>query len=175
MLTPDLDVDQLLSHLDPPMTVVTTVAGGQRAGCLLGFHAQCSIDPHRYALWLSKANHTLRVALHAQHVAVHFLGQDNLELARVFGTLSGDDVDKFSLCDWEPGPGGVPVLAGCGHMFVGERVAVLDEGSDHMCFVLAPTSGRAEGAFQPLRLSQVTHLQPGHEAEERPQPRSTRA
>ena len=31
------------------MVVVTTAQGDERAGCLVGFHAQSSIEPPRYA------------------------------------------------------------------------------------------------------------------------------
>jgi hypothetical protein len=54
---------------------------------------------------------------------------------------------------------------------------MLDDGSDHVCFVLAPTEvADATGVpFQPLRLSQVTQLEPGHDAQERPEPATERA
>lgn len=165
----------LIAQLDTAMAVVTTSSGQERAGCLVGFHAQCSIEPNRYVVWLSKANHTLRVALHARHFAVHFLGQDDVELARLFGTTSGDLVNKFAQCDWLPGTGGVPLLGSCPNRFAGDKVALLDEGSDHVCLVLQPTEVSTGGELQPLRLSQVIHLDPGHEAEERPRPRTERA
>jgi flavin reductase (DIM6/NTAB) family NADH-FMN oxidoreductase RutF len=166
---------RLVAHLDPPMAVVTTASGGERAGCLIGFHTQCSIEPNRYVVWLSKANHTFRVGVHAAHLAVHFLGQDDLELARLFGTTSGDRVDKFRSVAWTAGAGGVPLLDGNRSRFVADRVALLDEGSDHVCFVLEPTQVTAADDLQPLRLSQAEHLQPGHQAEERPRPRAERA
>ena len=63
----------LMLALDNPLIVVTTAEAGERAGCLVGFHAQSSIEPQRYCVWLSKANHTYRVALHSSHLAIHFL------------------------------------------------------------------------------------------------------
>ena len=85
--------DSLMASLDGPMVVVTTAVAGERAGCLVGFHAQSSIDPQRYCLWLSKANHTYRVALRSTHLAVHFLTDDDIDLAERFGTRTGEDVD----------------------------------------------------------------------------------
>ena len=167
--------DDLIAQLDPAMAVVTTVSGGERAGCLIGFHAQCSIEPPRHAVWLSKANHTFRVALHAQRFAVHFLSTEDLDTARLFGTNSGDDVDKFSQCAWRPGPDGVPLLDACPSHLVARRVAMLDEGSDHVCFVLEVTDASTAASFQPLRLSQAQVLDPGHEAAERPKPATERA
>ena len=93
-----------------PMIVVTAQYRGERGGCLVGFHTQCSIEPPRYAVWLSKANHTTRVALQATHLAVHFLGPDDHDLAALFGEQTGDDVDKFSQCESASGPCDVPVL-----------------------------------------------------------------
>jgi flavin reductase (DIM6/NTAB) family NADH-FMN oxidoreductase RutF len=167
--------DDLIAGLDPAMAIVTTVSGGERAGCLIGFHAQCSIDPPRYVVWLSKANHTFRVAVHARSFAVHFLTEDDEPLARLFGTVSGDETDKFSRCAWEPGDGEVPLLTGCPNRFAAERVALLDEGSDHLCLVLQPTSAWARTPFRPLRLGQLTHLEPGHESGERPKPAEERS
>ena len=63
--------ETIAKSFDPALVIVTTAAGDQRAGCVVGFHSQCSIDPLRYAVWLSKANLTYRVALLATHVAVH--------------------------------------------------------------------------------------------------------
>ncbi|MDT7549706.1 MAG: hypothetical protein QOE84_2100 [Actinomycetota bacterium] len=169
------EFDDLVGQLDPAMLVVTTVADGERAGCLVGFHAQCSIDPPRYAVWLSKANHTYRVALHATHFAVHFLGADDLPVARLFGTTTGDETDKFAECRWLPGPDGVPVLEGCPDHFLGVKVTLLDDGSDHVCVVLEPTETNMVGSLRPLRLSDAKVLDPGHEAQERPQPATERA
>jgi flavin reductase (DIM6/NTAB) family NADH-FMN oxidoreductase RutF len=164
------EFDDLVTQLDPAMAIVTTVAGDERGGCLIGFHTQCSIDPPRYVVWLSKANHTYRVGLHARQFAVHFLGEDDLELARLFGTTTGDEHDKFGECRWAPDPDGVPLLEQCPSRFVATKVALLDEGSDHVCLVLAPRAADVTRDLRPMRLSQTKELDPGHEAHERPQP-----
>jgi flavin reductase (DIM6/NTAB) family NADH-FMN oxidoreductase RutF len=169
------DFAELIASLDPAMAVVTTVSDRERAGCLIGFHAQSSIDPARYVVWLSKANHTFRVGVHARYFGVHFLGEGDLELARLFGTESGDDVDKFGHRAWEPGPEGLPLLAECTHRFTATRVALLDEGGDHVCLVLQPVEVAPAAPFRPLRLSRTTHLNPGHESKERPEPVTERA
>lgn len=167
--------DDLLASADTAMTIVTTQVAGERAGCLVGFQAQCSIEPRRYVVWLSKANHTERIAVRADHLAVHFLTEDDHDLAELFGGASGDEVDKFAGCEWTPGPGDVPVLHRCPNRLVGRRIAVLDEGSDHVCVVLEPVEVRSTGRFRPLRLSQVTDIEPGHTNEERPHPPTERS
>lgn len=166
---------RLMLSLDTAMSVVTTASGGERAGCLVGFQAQCSIAPVRYVVWLSKANHTLRVGLRASHFAVHFLTDADLDVAERFGTTSGDDGDKFTGCHWTGGPGGVPLLDRCPNRIVARRVALLDEGSDHVCVVVEPESAETAGPFTPLRFSAVRHLDAGHAAEERPQPPTARS
>ena len=35
---------------------VTTATDGAQAGCLVGFSTQCSIEPPRFGVWLSKLN-----------------------------------------------------------------------------------------------------------------------
>jgi flavin reductase (DIM6/NTAB) family NADH-FMN oxidoreductase RutF len=171
----DEALGKLATSLDPAMAVVTTIAGGERAGCLVGFHAQCSITPSRYAVWLSKANHTHRVAMRASVLAVHFLDRDQQALAELFGATSGDDLDKFDRCDWSAGPEEVPVLEACPNRIVGRRVALLDEGSDHVCVIIEPDRAEAGSPFTPMRFSDVRHLEPGHEAQERPRPPTERA
>lgn len=167
--------DSLMAALDSPMAVVTAAAGRERAGCLIGFHVQCSIDPGQHAVWLSKANHTFRVALLSTHLGVHLLTEDDRDLATLFGTVSGDDTDKFAGLAVESGPEGVPLLAACPHRLVVRRVAVLDAGGDHVCFVTEPVAAATTGPFRPLRLSAVRDLDAGHEVHERPQPPTARA
>ena len=162
--------DSLMTSLDGPMVVVTTAVAGEQAGCLVGFHAQSAIDPQRYCLWLSKANHTYRVALRSTHLAVHFLTRDDLELAEHFGTLTGDDVDKFDGVALHTGVDDVPLLDRCPHRMTVRRVALLDEGGDHVCLTAQCLEAETTGQFEPLRLSHVSDLVPGHQADERADP-----
>ena len=159
--------DRLMASTDPPLVVVTTVAEDERAGCLVGFHAQSSIDPQHYCVWLSKANHTYRVALRAKHFAVHFLTAADLPVAERFGTLSGEDTDKFAGLDLEVDEHGVPLLGACPNRLSLERIALLDDGSDHVCLTTRVSSAETDGDFEPLRVSSAAHLTPGHESDER--------
>jgi flavin reductase (DIM6/NTAB) family NADH-FMN oxidoreductase RutF len=165
----------IMSSLDNPLIVVTTAEGHERAGCLVGFHAQSSIDPDRYSVWLSKANYTYRVGLRATHLAIHFLTSGDLSLAERFGTLTGDETDKFAGLRVSPGAGGVPVLEDCPHRLILRRIVLLDEGGDHVCVTGEPLAAESSEAFEPLRLSQAKHLKPGHGSEERPDPPTERA
>ena len=165
----------IMSSLDTPLIVVTTAEGDERAGCLVGFHTQSSIDPGRYCVWLSKANYTYRVGLRATYLAVHFLTSGDLPLAERFGTLTGDETDKFAGLRVSPGPGGVPVLEDCPHRLILRRVVLVDEGGDHVCVTGEALAAVSSGPFEPLRLSRAQHLKPGHRPWERPDPPTERA
>ncbi len=159
------ELDPFTDLLDPPMYVVTTEADGERAGCLVGFGSQCSIEPARFMVWLSKANRTFRVAEHAERLTVHLLRSDQVHLARLFGGETGDDIDKFADVPWHPGPGGSPVLDEAPAWFVG-RVENRIDGGDHVGFLLAPetATNTQDGSITPLALSDALDIDPGHPA-----------
>jgi flavin reductase (DIM6/NTAB) family NADH-FMN oxidoreductase RutF len=159
-----------MREVAPPMLVLTTVAGAERAGCLVGFHSQSSIGPPQYAVWLSKANRTFRIALLAEQFALHFLESRNQPLAVIFGGTSGDDEDKFAQCSWHPGLRGVPVLDECAARITAHRVAMHDDGGDHVCFVLEPDLVELPATFTALEPSQLRDVVAGHAPSERQQP-----
>lgn len=153
--------EELVAAADPAMVVVTTAADGEQAGCLVGFHGQASMDPQRYAVWLSKANHTYRVALRSTHHAVHFLDVDDLPLAELFGTRSGEDQDKLADVPFETGPHGVPLVTALPRRMVLQRIALLDDGGDHVCITGRLVRAEGDDGFRPLRASRVADLDPG--------------
>ena len=151
----------LMGELDYPMFIVTAASDSERAGCLVGFATQCSINPPRFIAFLSKQNRTYRVARGAELLAVHFVPADAEDLAELFGGETGDEMDKFARCEWRPGPGGVPLLDRCDHRFVGSVQGHFD-GGDHVGFLLAPVAaehGRGEGQFT---FHRAKRIQPGH-------------
>ena len=86
------------SLADPPIVIVTTCAGEQRSGCVVGFSTQCSIKPPRWLVCISEKNATFDVVNRADVVAVHVLAQENRDLAELFGGETDDEVDKFTRC-----------------------------------------------------------------------------
>lgn len=155
-----------MAQLDMPMQIVTAAAPdrGEYGGCLVGFAAQCSIEPPRFMVWLSKKNHTLKIARRAEVLAVHFPTPDQLDIAKRFGTRSGDHVDKLASERWHEGPHGVPILDDVPRWFAGRITERLDSG-DHVAFMLEPITGSVHPEDLPqLGFQAVKHLQPGHEA-----------
>ncbi|ATZ28149.1 flavin reductase family protein [Streptomyces lavendulae] len=160
------ELDPFTDDLDGPVYVVTVAVGAERAGCLVGFASQCSIDPPRFIVWLSVANHTYRVARGAEYLTVHLLRRDDRALAELFGGETGDRVDKFAAVGWLPGEAGSPVLAQLPTWFTG-RIEGCIEGGDHVGFLLAPAAVCRPGDGPPpplLRYRELRNLEPGHPA-----------
>jgi flavin reductase (DIM6/NTAB) family NADH-FMN oxidoreductase RutF len=158
-------------HVDSPMYVVTTGNHAEVSGCLVGFATQCSIDPPRFLVCLSVANHTYAVADVSGSLAVHLLTDHDRELAELFGEQTGDEVDKFASIPWEMDESsGVPVLTQCAASFVGSIVSKVPFG-DHVGFVLAPVEefdASAELNADQLTLRDVEDLEPGHDVDDEP-------
>ncbi|MFE2273881.1 flavin reductase family protein [Streptomyces lavendulae] len=148
------ELDPFTDHLDGPVYVITVAVGAERAGCLVGFASQCSIDPPRFIVWLSVANHTYRVARGAEYLTVHLLRRDDRALAELFGV------------GWLPGEAGSPVLEQLCPWFTG-RIEGCIEGGEHVGFLLAPAAVCPPGEGpQPalLRYRELRNLEPGHPA-----------
>jgi len=156
--------EKLVALLNYPMFVVTTRAGGIAAGCLVGFASQASIHPPRFLVGLSTRNHTFRVAAGATHLAVHVFDRKHLDVVELFGSQTGDKINKFDRCSWHSGPEQMPILDDAAAWFVG---TILDRFAlgDHVGHLLAPVAGRPPHKLESwVSFCDVRHLEPGHEA-----------
>jgi len=155
--------DAVAGDLDYPMFIVTAAAGGERAGCLVGFATQTSIDPARFLVCVSRTNRTYRVACAARALGVHVVPAAAVALAELFGGETGDEVDKFARAAWRDGPEGVPILADCPSWFVGRVLERVDAG-DHVAFLLDPVAAEHGATGDALTFHRARHIAPGHEA-----------
>jgi flavin reductase (DIM6/NTAB) family NADH-FMN oxidoreductase RutF len=156
--------DSIVGRLDYPMFVVTAAVGDQLAGCLVGFATQCSIDPARFLVCMSDKNRTTRVLENGgEAMAVHLIPEEAAHIVELFGSETGDDIDKFRRSDWFAGPEGLPLLADCPSWFAGRIVERFALG-DHIGHVLEPFAGDdpARGGWFPF--SRAKEIEPGHEA-----------
>jgi flavin reductase (DIM6/NTAB) family NADH-FMN oxidoreductase RutF len=160
---PAATVHDLVSSLDYPMFIVTVASGEDRAGCLVGFATQCSITPPRFLVCLSDKNRTFRVAQRAELMVVHLVPAEADELVELFGSTTGDDVDKFARCAWSPGPGGTPVLDACGNWFAGRILSRIPAG-DHWAFLVDPVAAAGDGDEEHFTFRRARRIEPGHEA-----------
>lgn len=166
----DEDIAAFTTLADPSVYVVTAAADGQRAGCLVGFASQCSLDPVRFAVWLSKANHTYRLALAAHTLTVHLLPRDRHDLAARFGSRCSAETDKFDGLAWHEGPEGALVLTDALAWFTG-RIHDRYDGGDHVAFVLDPIAAAHaketaddQGHQAALTLHDASDITAGHPA-----------
>ncbi|CAN5147888.1 flavin reductase family protein [soil metagenome] len=151
----------IAADLEYPMVIVTTGDGTERAGCLVGFVTQCSIEPPLLMVWLSKRNRTTRIAGAASRLLIHFPSRDERELAVLFGSQTGDEVDKFTRCRWEPGPEGLPLLTDCSRWVAGRIVERFDSG-DHVGHLLDLFEGAAGSWAGQLGFQAMKDVEPGH-------------
>lgn len=156
--------ETFVDRLDYPMFIVTASAGDEISGCLVGFATQASIDPPRFLVGLSPNNHTFAVARAATHLGVHLVSRDDVELARWFGSETGDRMDKFGRDRWHRGPAGTPILDAAPAWFVGKILDRFDFG-DHVGHLLQPVDGHApEGRPDWVTFTDVKDVEPGHQA-----------
>jgi flavin reductase (DIM6/NTAB) family NADH-FMN oxidoreductase RutF len=155
--------ESIVGRLDYPMFVVTTSVGEERAGCLVGFATQCSIDPPRFLVCMSDKNRTTRVLEHGDAMVVHLVPEDAAHIVELFGGETGDDTDKFARADWRPGPEGLPLLADCPSWFAGRIVERMPLG-DHIGHVIDPFAGEDASAGGWFPFSRAKEIEPGHEA-----------
>lgn len=146
-----------------PVYIATACADGRRAGCLVGFATQVSMDPERFLVCISRLNATFDVAMAAQRLGVHAVTEAERGLAELFGGETGDEVDKFTRCAWEPAPDGTPILTGCPTWFLGVIVDRLDLG-DHVGCVVEPERVRGGGRIDQLTERDLGEVEPGHPA-----------
>lgn len=145
------------------MFVVTAQHDGEHAGCLVGFTTQASMDPARFLVGLAVQNHTFDVARESSVLAVHLLRQDQTEIAALFGSETGDEIDKFARCGWQPGPGGVRVLNDVAGWMAGAVREQIPFG-DHVGFLLDPIEAHRDTAGGILTYQKAKGLSPGHPA-----------
>lgn len=150
--------DDLAQRLDPAAVLAVTEFDGERSGCLVGFHSQCSINPLRYCVWLSRENHTYRVTRLARRLSIVVLSPEDRRLAELFGGETGDDLDKWTLMERE----GLRLPEA---MLEGNITEIFDVAEfDHVAFIVRPDAAESEEQdAAALRVSDLAGLTAGHE------------
>jgi flavin reductase (DIM6/NTAB) family NADH-FMN oxidoreductase RutF len=103
-------VEAAFRRLTLGVYVVGVAADGHADAFTAAWIMQVSFDPLLLALSINR-EHASYPLLHAgRGFVVNVLKQEQLELARAFGTQSGRDRDKLGLVRWHPARGGAPIL-----------------------------------------------------------------
>ncbi len=158
------DLKAFFARVDYPFYIVTVrAADAEMSGCLAGFVTQCSIDPPNFLVCISKRNHTLAVAEHSSGMGLHLLGDDQVDLARLFGEETGDVVDKFASVDWRLGSTGAPLLVDSAVSMEGQILGHFSVG-DHEAFLMRGVRAVPGGHVGLLTYRGAPPLHPGHPA-----------
>jgi flavin reductase (DIM6/NTAB) family NADH-FMN oxidoreductase RutF len=105
-------VEAAFRRLTLGVYVVGVAGDGRTDAFTAAWVMQASFDPLLLALSINR-EHASYPLLHAGGgFVVNVLKQEQLDLARAFGTLSGRDRDKLAPVRWRPGRGGAPILEG---------------------------------------------------------------
>ena len=155
---PAKDLAPFFERVDFPYYLLTVRTPEEMSGCLAGFVTQCSIDPPNFVACISHLNHTLGVAVRSQSMGLHLLGEDQLDMARLFGEETGDEVDKFADADWRIGATGAPLLADVSLALEGTILGHFSVG-DHEAFLVRAVAGPGHGL---LTHRTSPRLHPGH-------------
>jgi flavin reductase (DIM6/NTAB) family NADH-FMN oxidoreductase RutF len=154
---------RFVGALDYPLFLVTTAAGDERDGCLVGFATQCSIHPPLFLVCISDKNRTHRIAERAEYLVVHVMPAERRDLAELFGGETADETDKLARVDWRPGPGGAPIVSELVDWFAGRIAERIGWSGDHTGFVLEPVAAQAHGDGKELSFQEAKDIEPGHE------------
>ena len=156
------DLAPFFERVDYPYYLLTVRAPDEEmSGCLAGFVTQCSIDPPNFVACISRLNHTLGVAMRSAAMGLHLLGDEQLDMARLFGEETGDEVDKFSDVDWRIGPTGAPLLAEVSLALEGTILGHFSVG-DHEAFLVRAVRAVAGPGRGLLTHRASPTLHPGH-------------
>ncbi|MBB2942661.1 flavin reductase (DIM6/NTAB) family NADH-FMN oxidoreductase RutF [Actinoplanes lutulentus] len=112
--------------------------GTQPAGFTATSFTSVSLDPPLVSFCLAHTASAWPAVSNADVVAVHVLTEEQEHVARTF---SKRGIDRFAAHgDWEPGPGGVPLLGGVLARLVC-RVVRRVEAGDHTIVLASPVAG----------------------------------
>lgn len=113
-------LERLMADLDPAMLIVTAFDGAARAGCLVGFSSQCSINPFRYWLALSIRNHTFGVVSPRRSIVLgrSAVGSSNASATPISPSEMASDSANLrygSLRSWQGSPCQAPSQQSSSH------------------------------------------------------------
>lgn len=124
------DLRDALGRFATGICVVTCQAPQGPLGITANSFASVSLDPP-LVLWSpARASRRFPPFAAAKHFAIHVLGEDQKDVCQRF-SKGGEDFDGL---DWEAGPKGTPLIAGCLARFECSLEAQ-HEGGDHLIIV----------------------------------------
>ena len=123
---------EALAGLCTPVTVVTTMVGGDPAGATVSAIASLSLEPPMVTVALDQRSRLLPALLQARRFGVNVLSYGQEETARLFATPGAE---RFGVAAWQVDHG-MPRLHGAGAWLVCEVTQAVP-GGDHTLLLAA--------------------------------------
>ena len=103
-------IARLFHTLTSGVYVIGVAHAGRRNAFTAAWLSQVSFDPLLLALSINPEHASFPLLVNGRGFSVNVLQQEQLELARHFGTHSGSEMDKLADVPWHPGRAGAPLL-----------------------------------------------------------------
>jgi flavin reductase (DIM6/NTAB) family NADH-FMN oxidoreductase RutF len=131
----------IMSAFPTGVAIVTTLdADGQPRGLTTNAVCAVSADPPMLLVCVDRTSRTLEALRHARRFVVNFMSDGCADLCALFASKADD---KFADVAWEPGLGGVPLLAEDALAIAECRTEQELEAGDHLILTGAVEAGRA--------------------------------
>jgi len=114
--------------------VVTCRSGDRINGLTIAWATQVSMNPSLISIAVAKPWYSHELLKSSFNFVVHVLADDQVDLGKHFGYVSGRDKDKFEGLEWESGYEDVPVLKGCKAVIGCKKINEVSAG-DHTIFI----------------------------------------
>ncbi len=114
--------------------IITAQASGKKNGMTAAWVSQVSFNPPLIMVAIAPARFTHGLIKASGFFAINTLSEDQVELAKYFGTHSGKDVDKFSTIPYIEAGSGSPVLKEA-MAYVECKLVNAFEAGDHTLFI----------------------------------------
>ncbi|MDO9538359.1 MAG: flavin reductase family protein [Thermoplasmata archaeon] len=127
-----LTTGKALSFISHPVAIITVNDGKKINGMTAAWVTQISIEPPILCVSISPKRHTWKMLAKVEYFGVCMLAEGQEKIANVFGTKSGNNVDKFGMMDIAPFMGAhkVPLIPDSLAGFVCRKSHQVEQG-DH--------------------------------------------
>lgn len=128
--------------------VVAAQHGDKRGGLAVAWATQVSTD--RILICVGSQSATRELILASQAFGLSVLTREQLDVARVFGTRSSRNVDKFEGIGYHTAESGSPLLDDCAATFDCRVEVVYDLDREKLIVGRIVAAERLQEAYQPL-------------------------
>ena len=116
------------------VTIVTSYRGDEVNGLTAAWVSQVSQKPPMVMVSVAPPRYTHDMIKESGHFAVNILGEDQIELAKLFGFKSGKQINKFESVEYDRKTTGAPILKDA-LAYLDCKVVSATTAGDHTIFI----------------------------------------